>query len=119
MDVRVHSTLSEGNIPKDLDELVIVIDGELDEPRLDRLLFVISRSIAGKFQNLCAEIFDDSGHVDAGADIDLVVDIHRSELTLDSMDRKIHSASDVNVLLLSLAPGLHRSHLGHLCLRFS
>ena len=118
MDVRGHSTLGEGHIAKELAELFICAHGELDESRLDRLLLVILRGVARKLKNFRAEILEYTGDVDASADVHLVVDVHRPELTLDSVDRKGRTASHVDGFLLSLASGLHRSHLGHLLLRF-
>ena len=59
MNVRQDAALGDGHAVQQLVQLFIVADGQLEVTRDDSDLFVVTGSIAGQFENLGDEVFDD------------------------------------------------------------
>ena len=51
-------------MPKEFVQLLVVPDGELEMTRYDTLLLVITRGVAGEFEDLSRQVFEDGGEVD-------------------------------------------------------
>lgn len=72
MNVREDTTRGNGNTAKQLVELLIVTDGELNVTRDDTGLLVITSGVSGELENLSGKVLHHSGHVDWGTGTDTV-----------------------------------------------
>ena len=70
MDVWEHTTRSNGHRAKELVELLIVADSELDVAWDDAALLVVAGSVASKLKDLSAEVLEDRSEVHRSASAD-------------------------------------------------
>ena len=70
MDVGHHTAGRDGGAAKELVELLIVLDGELDVAGHDAVLLGVLGGVAGKLEELGGEVLEDGGHVHRGAGTD-------------------------------------------------
>ena len=70
MDVGEDTAGRDGDSAKELVELLIVLDGQGDVAGDDAALLVVASGVAGKLEDLGAEVLEDGGEVDAGANSD-------------------------------------------------
>ena len=66
VDVGQHTTTSNGDTSKQLVELLVVLDGKSQMTGHDTALLVITGGVAGKLENLGAEVLEDCSEVDGG-----------------------------------------------------
>lgn len=64
MNVGQYTTLSDGDVAKELVQLLIVSDGELKVTGDDTCLLVVTGSITSQLENLSSEILKDGSEVD-------------------------------------------------------
>lgn len=57
LDVGQNSTLSDGDVPEQLVQLLVVPDGQLEVSGDDALLPVVSSGVAGELEHLSAEVW--------------------------------------------------------------
>ena len=78
VDVGEHTALGDGDTAKELVELLVVADGELDVAGDDAALLVVASSVASKLEDLSSEVLEDGseGHggttTDAGGELALL-----------------------------------------------
>ena len=66
MDVGQNSSGRDGDSSQKLVELLIVLDGKGDVPGDDAGLLVVASGVAGKLEDLGAEVLEDGGEVNPG-----------------------------------------------------
>ncbi len=67
VDVGEDPAGRDGDSAQKLVELLVVLDGEGDVPGDDAGLLVVAGGVAGKLEDLGAEVLEDGGEVDAGS----------------------------------------------------
>ena len=67
MDVREHTTGSDGYRAQELVELLVVADSELDVAWDDAALLVVASSVASELEDLSAEVLEDRSEVHRSA----------------------------------------------------
>ncbi|KAE9421104.1 hypothetical protein Angca_000741, partial [Angiostrongylus cantonensis] len=80
-------------------ELLIVAHGELEMPRIDTSLLVVTSGITGQFQYLSGEVFEHGGQVDWSSTSDTTSIVAFAKHTMKSANGE-------------LQPGTGRSRLG-------
>lgn len=91
MDIRKHTTGGNSNSAKQFVELLIVSDGELDVPRDDTRLLVITGGVPGQLEHLGGQVLHDSGHVDGSAGTDAIGVSALLEKPVDTTDRELQT----------------------------
>ena len=61
------TTLGDGGVGEEVRELLVISDGEKDEPWSDSLSSVVLGGVTGKLEDLSAEVLHDGGDVDGGS----------------------------------------------------
>ena len=107
--MRYNTTLGDDNTTKELVQLLIVADGELQVARNDTkiidasmitcakeagpmyapLFLVITCSIARKLKNLSSQVFEDRGKVDGSTSPDTLSIVAALEHTVDTTDGEL------------------------------
>jgi hypothetical protein len=67
VDVWQHTTLGDGDVSKQLVQLLIVTDGELQVTRDNSRLLVVAGSVSSQLEDFSTEVLQDSGEVDWGS----------------------------------------------------
>ena len=70
VDVGQHTAAGDGDVAEQLVQLLVVADGELHVARDDAGTLVVAGGVAGELEDLSAEVLEDGGEVDTGADTD-------------------------------------------------
>ena len=70
MDVGEDTAGGDGDSAEELVELLVVLDGEGDVPGDDPGLLVVAGGVSGELEDLSAEVLEDGGEVDTGANTD-------------------------------------------------
>lgn len=61
-----NTTVSNGGLAKELAELLIVADSELDVAGVDTSALVVTSSVTSEFEDFSGEVLEDSSEVDGG-----------------------------------------------------
>ena len=93
LDVGQDSTLSNGDPSKELVELLIIPDGQLEVPGVDSLLLVVSRGVPSEFQDLGSKILHDGGQVDGCACSNTLREVASAEKTVYTPNRELEASS--------------------------
>jgi len=91
VNVGKDTTLGDGDLMKQLVELLVVADGELEVAGDDAPLLVVAGSVAGKLKNLSREVLEDSGEVDWGTSTDTLGVVALAEETVDTTHGELKS----------------------------
>jgi len=67
VDVGENTTLGDCDVSQELVEFLVVADGELEMAGDDTGLLVVTRGVAGQFEDLSGQVFEDGCEVDGGA----------------------------------------------------
>ena len=70
MDVGESTAGGDGDATEQLVELLIVLDGQGDVAGDDAGLLVVTGGVASELEDLSAEVLEDGGEVDTGANTD-------------------------------------------------
>ena len=70
MDVGENTSRRNGDVAQKLVKLLIVLDGKGDVSGNDAALLVVASGIAGKLEDLSAEVLEDGSEVDSSANSD-------------------------------------------------
>jgi hypothetical protein len=70
VDVGEDTALSDGDVAKQLVQLLVVADGELEMTGNDTRLLVVAGSVAGQLEDLGRQVLKDSGKVDGRTSTD-------------------------------------------------
>ena len=92
MDVRKDTTRSNGDAAEQLVQLLIVLDGKSKVTGHNTSLLVVAGGIAGKLQNLGAEVLEDGGEVDGSAGTHAGGVLPLAEVTADTTDGELKSS---------------------------
>ena len=74
MDVGEDTTLSDSDTSKELAQLLIVADSQLDVAGDDASLLVVASGIAGELENLSSQVFENGSEVHGGTSTDALCD---------------------------------------------
>jgi hypothetical protein len=88
VNVGQNTTLCNGDVTKQLVQLLVVPDGELKMPGDDTGLLVVTGGVAGQLENFGSEVLEDSGQVDRGTGTDTLSVVALAEQTMDTTDRE-------------------------------
>lgn len=86
MDVGKDTALCDSDVTQELVQLLVVSDGELQVTWNDTGLLVVTRGIAGKFENLSREVFKDSCEVHWSTSTDTLGVVAFPQETVDTTD---------------------------------
>ena len=70
MDVEQDTAGCDGDAAEQLVELLVVLDGKGDVAGDNAALLVVTGGVASELENLSAEVLEDGGEVDTGANTD-------------------------------------------------
>ena len=114
MDAGEDTALRDGNSGKNLLELLVVSDSELNVSGVDASLLVVSGGVASEFADLGCEILKDGSQVDGSAGTDSIGPVAVAEHSVDSANRELKPRSRRSALLACLGGFLvHRFSSGH------
>lgn len=88
MNVGKDTTLGDGDVTKELVQLLVIPDGELQMTRDDTGLLVIASSVTSQLKNFGSEIFEDGSQVDGSTGTDTLSVVALPEETVDTADRE-------------------------------
>ena len=91
VDVGKDTSRSDGDTSEQLVQLLIVLDGEGDVTGHDTSLLVVTGGIAGKLEDLGAEVLEDGGEVDGGTGTHAGGVLALAEVTADTTDGELKS----------------------------
>lgn len=81
MNVGEDTTLGDGDVTKQLVQLLVISDGELKVTGDDTGLLVVTGGVASQLENLGSEVLKDSGQVDGGTWENDALELARSRMT--------------------------------------
>lgn len=88
MNVGEDTPLGDGNVAKQLVQLLIVPDGELEVSGDDAGLLVVAGSVASQFEDFSGKILQHSRQVDRGTGTDTLSVVTLAQETMDTTDRE-------------------------------
>ena len=91
VDVGENTAGRDGDAAQELVELLVVLDGEGDVPGDDAGLLVVAGGVAGELEDLGAEVLEDGGEVDAGANSDALGVSTLLQVASDTRDGELES----------------------------
>ena len=91
VDVREDTSRRDGDTTEQLVQLLVVLDGKGDVTGHDASLLVVAGGVAGKLQDLGAEVLEDGGEVDGGAGAHAGGVLSLAEVTSDTADGELKS----------------------------
>ena len=104
VDVRENTASSNGDVAEELVELFVVADGQLQVTRDDASLLVVTGGVACEFEDLGAQVFQDSGEVHRGTASDALGVSSVLQETVDTADRELQTS--LGRAGSALSPGL-------------
>jgi len=112
------TTRSDGDIAKELVDLLIVADSELDVTRDDTLTVVLTGGVSGELDDLSSEVLEDSTKEDGCASTNTLGVVAVTEETVDTANREVEAGAHAAALGFGLS-GLCGGDLLHGSLFFS
>ena len=88
VNVGEDTALGDGDVAKELVQLLVVPDGELQVTRDDTRLLVVAGSVAGQLEDFGRKVLKDGRQVDRGAGTDTLGIVALAEKTVDTADRE-------------------------------
>lgn len=88
VDVGKHTTLGDSDVTKQLVQLLVVADGELQVAGDDTGLLVVAGGVASQLEDLSSEVLEDGSEVDGGSSTDTLGVVALAEQTVDTTDRE-------------------------------
>jgi len=95
VDVGEDTAVGDSNARKELGELLVVADGELDVAGDDARLLVVAGGVAGELEDLGTEVLEDGREVDGGASTDTVGVLALLEVPGDAADGELEPGLSV------------------------
>lgn len=86
MDVGEDTALGDGDVAKELVQLLVVPDGELEMTGDDAGLLVVAGGVSSQLEDLSCEVLEDGGEVDGSTGTDTLSIVALSEKTVDTAD---------------------------------
>ena len=93
MDVGQHTTSGNGHTAKQLVELLVIADGELQVAWDDPLALVITSSVSGKLKNFSAQVLEHGGHVHGSTSAETGGKALLAHVATDTADRELKSGT--------------------------
>ena len=91
MDVGEDTSRRDGDAAEQLVQLLVVLDGKGDVTGHDASLLVVAGGVAGKLQDLGAEVLEDGGEVDGSAGAHAGGVLSLAEVTADTANGELES----------------------------
>jgi len=88
VNVGQHTALGNGDVSKELVQLLVVPDGELEMAGNDTRLLVVTGSISGQLEDFSSQVFKDSGEVDGSTGTNTLSVVALPQQTVDTTDGK-------------------------------
>lgn len=88
VNVGEDTTLGDRDVTKELVQLLVVADGELEMTRDDTSLLVVAGGVAGQLEDFGSQVLKDSSEVDGGTGTDTLSVVALAEQTVDTADGK-------------------------------
>ena len=92
MNVGQDTTRGNGDSSQKSVEFFVVLDGKGNVARHDTRLLVVTGGVSGKFQNLGAQVLQDSGKVDRGTGSHTGGVLSLTQVTSDTTDRELKTS---------------------------
>ena len=89
LDVRQHTSLSDGNTRQKLVQLLVVSDGQLQMARVDSLLLVVTSCVTCQLEDLGSEVLHHSCKVDWSTSTDPFGIVTTAEETVNTADGEL------------------------------
>jgi hypothetical protein len=86
VNVGENTTLGDGDVSKELVQLLIVADGELEMAGDDTGLLVVASGVASEFEDFSREVLEDGSEVDRGTGTDTLGVVALAEKTVNTTD---------------------------------
>ena len=86
VDVGEDTTLSDGDVPEQLVQLLVVADGELEMAGNDTGLLVVAGSVSSQIEDLSREVLKDGSEVDGSTGTDTLSVVALAKQTVDTTD---------------------------------
>ena len=102
MDVGKDTSRRDGDTAEQLVQLLVVLHSKGDVTGHDAGLLVVAGGVAGKLQDLSAQVFEDGGHVDGGTSSHTLGVVSLAEETVDTSHGELESSTAGPGLCLSL-----------------
>ena len=102
LDVGENTTLGNGDTGKELVQLLVVADGQLEVAGDDAGLLVVTGSIAGQLEDLSSQVLHDGSQVDGGTSANTVSVVTLAEETVDTSNGELESSTAGAGLCLAL-----------------
>lgn len=101
MDVRQDTTSSDGDVPEELVELLIVPDSKGHVAGDDPCTLVVPSSVPSELEDLRSQVFQDSSEVDRSTARDSLSVLSLAQVTRDTTDRELQTSTSASGLRLS------------------
>jgi hypothetical protein len=92
VDVRKDTSSSNGHTAEELVELLVVLDRQSDVAGHDTALLVVAGSVTSEFQDLGAEVLEDSRKVDRGTGTHTGGVLALTKVTADTTDGELKTS---------------------------
>ena len=102
LDVGEDTALGDGHTGKQLVQLLVVTDGQLEVTGDDPGLLVVTGSVASQLEDLSRQVLHDSSHVDGGTSSHTLGVVALAEETVDTSHGELESSTAGPGLCLSL-----------------
>lgn len=102
LDVGQDAALGDGDARKQLVELLVVADGQLEVTRDDARLLVVAGGVAGQLEHLGSQILHDGGQVDGRSGTDALGVVALAQQTVNTTDGELKTGAARARLCLSL-----------------
>jgi hypothetical protein len=86
VNVGEDTTLSDGDMPEKLVQLLVVADGELEMTGDDTGLLVVAGSVSGQLEDLSRQVLENGSEVDGRTSTDTLGVIALAKQTVDTAD---------------------------------
>merc|ERR1719382_195975 len=102
LDVGEDTALGNGDTGKQLVQLLVVTDGQLEVTGDDPGLLVVTGSVASQLEDLSSQVLHDGSHVDGGTSSHSLGVVSLAEETVDTSHGELESSTAGPGLCLSL-----------------
>ena len=86
VDVWKDTTLGDGNVTEELVQLFVVADGELKVTGDNTGLLVVTRGVAGQFENFGSQVLENGCEIDGSTSTDTLGIVTLAEKTVNTTD---------------------------------
>lgn len=102
VNVGEDTTLGDGDVAKELVQLLIVADGELKVTRDDTGLLVVAGSVASQLEDLSSQVLENGSEVDGSAGTDTLGVVALAEETVDTTNGERETGLGGTAVMMSV-----------------